>query len=289
MYYGLVMVSVVLYGIAFKLKDIYKSVSGDGDGIRATLKYTVTSSLAALVVLLVINKFKLGFTLFSLVMALLTALNIFAFSLCSFKALGRINLSLYSLYSMLGGMLLPFFQGILFFGEAITIAKIICVAVLTVALMLTVKGDRKSGGFIYYLGIFFFNGMSGVLTKIFTSAPYPKTDSGSYAILTVLCAVAVSLLLLLTVFRSREKSREKPRPIAVGLAAAEGSVYRVADLLLVVALLHLDASVQYPMVTGGVMIVSTIICFFDRNRPSKKEILSVLLAFLGTLALFLPV
>ena len=54
MYYGIVMVSVILYGIAFKLKDIYKDVSGDGDGIRATLKYTVTSSLAALVVLLII-------------------------------------------------------------------------------------------------------------------------------------------------------------------------------------------------------------------------------------------
>ena len=91
MYYGIVMVSVILYGIAFKLKDIYKDVSGDGDGIRATLKYTGTSSLAALVVLLIINKFSVGFTWFTLIMALLTALNIFAFSLCSFKALDRIT------------------------------------------------------------------------------------------------------------------------------------------------------------------------------------------------------
>ena len=289
MYYGIVMVSVILYGIAFKLKDIYKDVSGDGDGIRATLKYTVTSSLAALVVLLIINKFSVGFTWFTLIMALLTALNIFAFSLCSFKALGRINLSLYSLYSMLGGMLLPFFQGIFFYGEKITIAKIICVVVLTAALMLTVKGDRTSGGFIYYLGIFVFNGMSGVLTKIFTSSPFPITDETSYAILTVICGIAVSLFLLATVFRSAEKPRQKTGFLATGLAAAEGTVYRVGDLLLVVALLHIDASVQYPMVTGGVMIISTLICFFDGNRPSRKELLAVLLAFCGTLALFLPV
>jgi len=52
------------------------------------------------------------------------------------------------------------------------------------------------------------------------------------------------------------------------------------------ALLHVDASVQYPMVTGGVMIVSTIICFFGDRKPSKKEIISVLVAFVGMLALF---
>ena len=81
----------------------------------------------------------------------------------------------------------------------------------------------------------------------------------------------------------------KEAAISAGLAAAEGTVYRVGDLLLVVALLHIDASVQYPMVTGGVMIISTLICFFDGNRPSRKELLAVLLAFCGTLALFLPV
>ena len=132
--------------------------------------------------------------------------------------------------------------------------------------------------------------MSGVLTKIFTSSPFPITDETSYAILTVICGIAVSLVLLATVFRSPEKQpRKKTRLLATGLAAAEGTVYRVGDLLLVVALSHIDASVQYPMVTGGVMIVSTIICFFDGNRPSRKELLAVLLAFCGTLALFLPV
>ncbi len=40
------------------------------------------------------------------------------------------------------------------------------------------------------------------------------------------------------------------------------------------------------MVTGGVMIVSTAICFFDEIKPSKKEILSVVIAFLGMLSLF---
>ena len=62
---------------------------------------------------------------------------------------------------------------------------------------------------------------------------------------------------------------------------------KIANLLLVIALAHVDASVQYPMVTGGVMIVSTAICFFGKKKPQKKELISVALAFLGMLALFI--
>ena len=41
------------------------------------------------------------------------------------------------------------------------------------------------------------------------------------------------------------------------------------------------------MVTGGVMIVSTLLCFFGPKKPSRREILSVLIGFAGMLALFL--
>jgi hypothetical protein len=40
------------------------------------------------------------------------------------------------------------------------------------------------------------------------------------------------------------------------------------------------------MVTGGTMIVSTLICFFGDKKPSKRELVSVAFAFLGMLALF---
>ena len=57
-------------------------------------------------------------------------------------------------------------------------------------------------------------------------------------------------------------------------------------MILVIALAHVDASVQYPMVTGGVMIVSTLISFFGEDKPSKKELLSILVAFIGLTLLF---
>ena len=64
-------------------------------------------------------------------------------------------------------------------------------------------------------------------------------------------------------------------------------VNKVANFLLVIALGYVDASVQYPMVTGGTMVVSTLLSCFGDKKPNKREILSVGLAFVGMLLLFL--
>ena len=74
---------------------------------------------------------------------------------------------------------------------------------------------------------------------------------------------------------------------ALGISSMNGVLNRVANFLLVIALAHVDTSVQYPMVTGGVMIVSTLVCCFGKNKPKKKEIISVVLSFAGLVILFL--
>jgi len=61
----------------------------------------------------------------------------------------------------------------------------------------------------------------------------------------------------------------------------------MANFLLVIALANVDASVQYPMVTGGTIIVSTALSFWDVKKPTSREMFSVGLAFVGILSLFL--
>ena len=97
--------------------------------------------------------------------------------------------------------------------------------------------------------------------------------------------MVLSVLILLIFFRKNDDT-PKNTPASLAIGAASGITNRLANLWLVVALSHVDASVQYPMVTGGVMIVSTLICFFGDKKPSKKEIISVLVAFIGMLSLF---
>ena len=127
--------------------------------------------------------------------------------------------------------------------------------------------------------------MSGVLSKIYTTAPYPKASADWYSVWIAVFTVVLSGLLWLLLYGKRRTPGFGWK--ALGISAGNGVLNRVGNYLLVVALVHLDASVQYPLITGGVMIVSTLICLLRGTKPSRKELLSVAIAFLGMLALFL--
>ena len=278
-YYGLITVSVILFGITFFFNDRYQKESGSSMG--ATFIFSLVNSLAGLFCLLVTNGFRLDFTPFTLVMAVLTAMNAIGYTFCSLKAFEHINLSLYSIFAMLGGMLLPFVVGIVFYDESLTVGKSIALALIAAALAFTVKRGEKKNGTVYYVGVFVLNGMSGVLAKIFQSAPYEKTDAASYSIWSALVCAVISAFVLFAI----RKSVKKPSAKAIALSSGFGAINKIANYMLLIALAVLPASVQYPFVTGGTMIVSTVIAVISRQKPSLKELVSVALSFGGVLSL----
>lgn len=283
MYYLLVVISVIMFGGCFALNDAYRKLRTSS--VASSMESSFIGSLAGLVVLLIISGFNFQATPFTLLIAFLSALSGIAYTFCSFKALDSVNLSLYSLFSMIGGMALPFFQGIIFYGEKITVAKIVCVAFVCIALGLTVSHDKNKRGTAYYIGVFVLNGVVGVLSKIFTSAPVEKTNAEWFSIWIAIFTAAISGTLWLLFFTKKSMPRYTWQ--AFGVSSLNGAFNRIANFLLVISLVHLDASAQYPLVTGGVIIVSTLISLFGKNKPSNKEVMSVLMAFAGTLALFL--
>lgn len=281
-YYSLVLISVVMFGGCFALNDVYQKMRGSS--IKVSMQFSALSSLAGLVILLVVNRFQFGFTWFTFIMAMASAVASVGFTFCSFKALGRINLSLYSLFSMLGGMVLPFLQGIIFYDEGMTWAKGICLVFIVAALFLTVERGEKSKGYIYYLGVFVLNGAVGVISTIFTKSNYSKTNEAVFSVWISLCTVLLALIILFVRYGKNAFGKMSFSSIGVGVSA--GIVNRVANYLLLISLVHMQSSVQYPLITGGVMIVSTVISLFGKNKPSVKEMISVGLAFFGMFTLF---
>ena len=280
MYYGILATSTCLFGLQFFCDGGYRRESGSGVG--PALLLSVISSLAGALFLLCTNSFSLSVTVFTLLIAGIAAINGVVYTFCTLKALDKINLSLYAMFSMLGGMVLPSLSGILFFEEPLTAAKIICLVLITLALCLTVKGVRgQSGGLIYYAGVFALNGLAGVLSKIFQEAPYKKADAASYSIWISLITAVLGVVLLCFFY----KKVSRPTWKAVCYASGKGLLNRTANYLLLLALAVLPASVQYPFVTGGVMIVSTLISVCIGEKVTKKELLAVGIAFLGILAL----
>ena len=278
----MVMAAVVMFGLQFFCNQQYERECKSG--ISASMMFIFGGAVAGLVVLLAVNGFKWEFTPFTLVMASLAALDGMAFSFCSMKALGKINLSLYSLFSMLGGMVLPFCLGVFIFDEAFTLGKAVCLVAVAVALFLSVEKGSAKGGTIYYIGVFVFNGLSGVIAKLFQSGDYPKTSEAAYSVWTAVMTAMISGVVLVFVYK---KAPVKLSAKAFLSMAGNGILNRVANFLLLLSLAYLPASVQYPMITGGVMIVSTLLSYFTPNKPKAREWASLALSFAGIMALVL--
>ncbi len=281
MYYALMSVSVIMFGTTFFFKKKFKDIMGSG--ADATFISTLIAGIVGLIIFLIINKADFGFAPFTLLMAFFASLNGILFSFCSLKALDSINLSLYSVFSMLGGMMLPFFHGMLFYDEPLTLGKAVCVIFICLALLVTVKKGDKKGGFIYYAGVFVLNGMSGVISKIHQSSSFPTANSASYSIWVSI----INILLSATVLLIMRKKLKMPPMSAILYSAGSGALNRFANYLLLIALTVLPSSVQYPFVTGGTMIVSTFFSAVSGQKPSKRELLSVAVSFIGILALVL--
>ncbi len=269
-----------MFSFQFLLNRRYERFCGNT--LFSALVFTAGINLSGLLVLLAINRFVFEFTPFTLLMAFFVGLDSLGFVFCSLKSFAVINLSLYSVLSMLGGMALPFVVGLVFYDEKMTIGKALCFVFIVAALLLTVKKDGKKGGFIWYAGIFILNGMSGVLSKVFQASELPKTSPAGFSVLSA-AAGATLALMILSFIKKDKKTKLTLRPIVD--ISVYGALNKIANFLLLISLEHLPASAQYPFVTGGVMICSTAICAFTDDKPSKKEIAAVVLSFIGIMAL----
>ena len=273
--YALVGTAVIMFGFMFFFNSEYERLNGGS--VRAILTFTLGSYAVGFFILLAINKLRFEPTPFSLGVAAVAAINLLLYNFCSIKSLGKINLSLYSVFCMLGGMALPFAAGILFFDEKLTVGKIVCFITIAASLLLTIEKGKSKGGIIYYIGIFVFNGMSGVISKFYQSAEIHKASNAAYSVQIAAWVVIMCTVLMLFNKDDKIKLNEK----SVVCVSGNGILGNIGNFLLLIGLEKLPASAQYPFVTGGVMIVSTIICFFTPNKPKKREIAAVILSFAG--------
>lgn len=166
-YYLLVLLSAALFSVSFVFTKYFQSKYGTG--VFAGIVFRGVVSLCLLILFLGLNKFRLRITGFSVFMAICSAIVQVSMFVISTKTLENTNLALYSLFSMLGGMLLPFFYG-LCIGESLTVPKIIGIVLIISSMFVALN---KSGGrrvrkmdIFYFSVIFVLNGMNGVFADM---------------------------------------------------------------------------------------------------------------------------
>lgn len=276
-YYLLVSAATVLFALQFLFNQKFEEHRGNT--LKSALEFTLYKSIVIVVMMLIISRFRITITLFSVILAIIYAVACILMTYFSMKAFAVANLSVYSVFSMLGGMLLPFLAGVGFYNEELTAFKIVCCLLIIVSVLLNLKGGKQSKkAFLYYMAVFILNGSVGVISKIHQSSELLHTDSTGFMFLTSVVSIVISALWLLIQHKQIPLIKGK----SLGFAAGYGIFNGVGNWLLLISLVNLPASVQYPLVTGGVMVFSTIISAVRKEKLSKTDYIAAAISFVAS-------
>lgn len=275
--YLLVFSATILFALQFLFNQKFENVRGSD--LKSALEFTLYKNIIIVIIMLVISGFKIVFTLFSAILSVVYAAACILMTYFSMKAFAVANLSVYSVFSMLGGMLLPFLLGVGFYDEKLTVFKIICCMLIVVSVLLNIKGGKQSKkAFIYYMAVFVLNGAVGVISKIHQSSAYEHTDSTGFMFMSSLAGILISAAWLLIQYRKIPLIKGKCLLYASGYGIFNG----FGNWFLLISLVNLPASVQYPLVTGGVMVFSTVISAIRKEKLTKTDYISAAISFIAS-------
>lgn len=305
--YVLILLAVVGIAIQFSLTKLYqKRTTPPGlparDALRHSMRFSLLGSVIAGCFFLALNGFRLNVSLFSLAMAALLSLIGIASGFLGILVLSKGPISIYTLFMMLGGMLLPFLVGVFLWDEPISPFRIVGLIVLVAALFLPILEPKKESAkssrvFFLLCGvIFLLNGATSVFSKTHQTTA-GAVDVNSFLVMTNCCNIIVtSVALFFLRKRSGDRSGDtetavavspKGRWLNVGIIVAYAVVSGCAYMFQLIGAVDLDASLLYPMVTGGTIVFSTLAgLLFFRERPGKWTIVSTVVT-LGATLLFL--
>ncbi len=277
MYYLLVLSAVFLFSLQFLFNQKFQQ--SRGESLESALEFSLYKSIVIVVIMLFIGKFSIQITPFSVLMATLYAVSGIAMTAFSMKAFAVANLSVYSVFSMLGGMLLPFVLGIGFYNEELSLFKLLCCLLIIVSVLLNIKkGKQDKKAIIYYMAVFVLNGMAGVLSKIHQSSSLPHTDSTGFMLISSFITAVISAVWLLVSYKKIPLIKGKNLLYTAGYGVFNG----IGNLFLLISLSNLPASVQYPLVTGGVMVFSTAISALRKEKITAKEYVAAGVSFVAS-------
>ena len=276
-YYILLLVAAALFAAQFFFQKMFET--SHGTDIKSTLVFAVGTGLGMALISFIFAGFKTDITLFSAIVAFIHGSASFAFMYCSLKALQYANISVFSVFTMLGGMILPVFYGVGFAGETLSLGKAICCILVAVAVICTASGGKSTKrALLYYIAVFISNGLTSVCAAVHQNYPALNVDSYSYMFLSSL-ALSVWGLIFLVFVRTKRTINIKSYISMAGFSLCSG----IGNIILMIVLLYLPASVQFPFSTGAAVVFSAVITKLQKIKMTKGETVAVVIAFFATI------
>jgi len=293
-YYIFIIVASVLFSTEFAVKKRYQTLAGTD--INATFLYNALSPIAFFVIMLFMEKGRMEFTLFEFILSLLWAVVCTAITYFSLKAFSLGSLSNYSLFLLGGGMVLPIIYGAIWGGDSFGFFKILGIAVILLAVLIQINLKEKTNKTIIVCLslLFLLNGLASVIASVYQSDlfAFEKPSAMQFSILRSLMTIALGMIgFCVTRNKASENQKNKNTQLtyvkALPWALIGGIANGVANLLLLFALMKIEPSLQYPIVTGGSILLSAIMGLFFKEKGDVKTWVAVAVAVIGSIIIVL--
>ncbi len=289
--YLLLLLADVFLALNFAIGRVYQKMAGTSFG--ASFSFSTFGSVFTALVFFIYNGFEFKISWFSALIAVILGLLGSAYTLIGFQIMKRGGMSLYTLFLMTGGMTLPYVFGQVFLGEEFSIFRTVGLLIIIVGVFFSASGKKKPDRLtlILCVAVFFLNGCVSIVNKVHSINTDLAVAPSNFVVLSGLIGALVNAVLYFSVKDPRKDQNARTRRSGsmvfltiIVLPLLTAVVGGVSSVLQLTGAETIDASLLYPFITGGSIVLSSltgIIAF--RERPSRGTVISIILSFIGTL------
>ena len=296
-HYFVMLLAVLMFAAQFSFTKVYGELVAQKTS--QTLIMMIFISIIGTVMYLIIGGFRVSFSPYLIFWAVAFAATMIPYYVLGIHVLSIGSVAIYSMFMMLGGMLLPFVYGVIFLDEPLTLGKGIGCVVLTAAIFLQAmvqnsdsvnqpkKGNKKGVFILLCIAIFILNGLTAIIAKAYLVAD-PQPDEVGFTVVSCFLTALFSLLMLIPTACKKPRAlffeiKSACKPSLLLCMTAIGIATYTGNFLQLKAAAKLPASVQFPMVSGGVIVFSAIASAkIFKEKISTKELFCIIAACAST-------
>ena len=260
-------------------------------GLKTSVMFSGMVALAATFYFGILCGFNLQPTLYSLACAIAISLMTIIMNALGIKALSLGSITMYSVFMMLGGMVLPFVYGLLVLNENSSVGMFAGLGLISVTLALPLmsrKGNSVGNKGFYWLclAVFCLNGGISVVAKTHQINPAAMETTRFLALQSAIQVMLSLLVFGVLCWRDRKKGNTDVRKMrdlriagaSVGAALFSGTAY----WLYMITAKTLSASILFPLLTGMTILATMVIGFIIyKEKPTKIVFIEIILVIIS--------
>lgn len=267
-----------------------------GSGFKLTFVFMSLMSSGIILEFLIFNRFRLHITHISLAYAFFYAVLILVCEIASLKAFNLGKVSIVSLYTLIGSVVLPFLYGTVILNEGLTLTKIIAIILICISFIpplfdnntASQENTNKKSRLIFFMlciTVFLSNGLITIIQKAHQMSKniVPESD---FLILASIFTFLLSAVCFFLIGKNEKGfltgQSKKTVLICIMFAVLYGLFNGAGTILSMICAKTLPSSIQFPVISGGVVSLTAILSFiFYREKITTKIYLSIGLAVLS--------